>query len=107
MIPGLQILAVLFGLVMIYLTFINFKRKNYDAKDFALWLVVWIAFLFLASFPSIVYGVMESLDIQRTVDFFIIGGFMFFTVIIFYLYRTVRKSENKIEEIVRKVALRK
>ena len=107
MIPGLQILGILFGFVMIYLTFINFKRKEYDAKDFSLWLLVWLFFLFMTIFPKLVYGVMESLEIQRTVDFFVIGGFMFFSVVIFYLYRTVRKNEKKVEEIVRKIALRK
>jgi hypothetical protein len=107
MIPGLQILGILFGLVMIYFTFINFKRKDYDAKDFSLWLVVWLFFLVMTIFPKIVYGIMESLEIQRTVDFFVIGGFMFFSIIIFYLYKKVRKTEKKIEEIVRKVALRR
>lgn len=107
MIPGLQMLGILFGLIMIYLTFINFKRKNYDVKDFAIWTVVWVFFLFITIFPKLVYGVMESLQIERTVDFFVIGGFMFFSVIIFYLYRSVKKSEKKVEEIVRKIALKK
>jgi hypothetical protein len=107
MIPGLQILGILFGLIMIYLTFINFKRKNFDTKDFAIWIIVWIFFLFMTIFPNLVYGIMQSLKIERTVDFFVIGGFMFFSVVIFYLYRSVRKNENKVEEIVRKIALKK
>ena len=107
MIPGLQIIGILFGLIMIYLTFINFKKKNYDTKDFAIWTVVWAFFLLMTIFPKVIYGVMESLEIERTVDFFVIGGFMFFSVVIFYLYRSVRKNEKKVEEIVRKIALRK
>ncbi len=107
MIPGVQILGILFGLIMIYLTFLSFRKKDYDVKDFSLWILVWLFFLFITIFPKVVYGIMESLEIQRTVDFFVIGGFMFFTIIIFYLYKSVRKTEKRVETIVRKVALKK
>jgi len=61
----------------------------------------------MVMFPETIYGMMETLNIQRTVDFFVIGGFLFFSVIIFYLYVVVKQTQKKVEMVVRKVALEK
>ena len=61
----------------------------------------------MVMFPETMYSIMETLSIQRTVDFFVIGGFLFFSVIIFYLYIVVKQTQKKVEMIVRKVALEK
>lgn len=106
MIYGLQIIGILFGLVMIYLTFLFYKKKAYNGRSLALWMMVWAFFLSIVSFPNTIYGVMDTLEIKRTVDFFVIAAFLFFTVTIFYLYVTVRKNQKTIEDIVRKIALK-
>ena len=106
MIQGLQIIGILFGLCMLYLTFLYYKKNAYDGKSFALWSGLWIFFLVIVAFPDTVYGVMDTLEIKRTVDFFVISAFLFFSVLIFYLYVNNKKNQQKIEEIVRKVALK-
>ena len=105
MIAGVQIIGVLFGLFMIYLTFLYYKRKEYNTKAFAIWLFVWIFFLVIVSFPATIYGLMETLKIQRTADFFVLGGFLFFTLIIFYLFVTIEHMQKNVEKIVRKLAI--
>ena len=105
MIIGLQIVGLIFGLGMLYLTFLHFKRKEYLKGDFIVWSVVWLFFLFMVMFPSTLYGIMESLMIERTVDFFVIGGFMLFSIIIFQMYVSLKRMQNKVEEVVRKVAM--
>ena len=61
----------------------------------------------MVMFPETMYSIMETLSIQRTVDFFVIGGFLFFSVMIFYLYVVVKQTQKKVEMVVRKVALEK
>jgi len=106
MIYGLQIIGILFALVMCYFTFLYFKRRDYDIFSFLFWIVVWLAFLLMVAFPSVVYSIMETLKIERTVDFFVIAGFLFFAVIIFHLYGIVKRWQKKSEEIVRKLAIK-
>lgn len=107
MILGLQIIAILFSLIMTYFTFLHYKRKEYDIRGFVIWLLIWIGFMILAIFPETVYGVMESLKIERTVDFFVISGFLIFSVILFRNYAIAKKNEKRIEQIVRKFAIEK
>ena len=105
MILGVQLLGIIFVLVMIYLTFLYYKRSHYSAASLSLWMAVWLGALLLVLFPETLYGIMETLQIKRTVDFFVIGGFMFFTVLIFYLYDAVKQMQRKMEKLVRKIAI--
>ena len=104
MIPGVQLLGILFAAIMVYLTYVYYKRRNYGFKSFILWLAVWGGVLVLITFPTTIYGIMEALEIERTADFFVMSGFAFFSVIIFYLFVVVKKTNQKVEELVRAIA---
>jgi len=107
MIIGIQLLGVAFGMFMIYLTFVHFKRKEYTAKEFSVWMVLWLSFIFISLFPqAIQFFVHKTLGMSRTLDFLIIIGFIMIAGIIFYTYSIVRQTQNKIEEIVRKFAIK-
>lgn len=105
MILGIQVIGIIFVLVMIYLTFLYYKKRHYSAASLSLWMAVWLGALLLVLFPETLYGIMETLKIERTVDFFVISGFMFFIVLIFYLYSTVKQMQRKMEKLVRKIAI--
>ena len=105
MILGIQILGIVFSLIMIYLTFLYYKRKHYSRASLLLWTAVWLGTLILVLFPQTIYGIMETLRIERTVDFFVICGFLFFSVVIFYLYNSVKQMQRKMEKLVRKIAI--
>ena len=107
MIQGLQVIGLFFWIGILYLTFLYYKKNAYDGKGFALWSFIWLVMILLVSFPTTFYGIMETLEIKRTVDFLVIGAFLFFSVLIFYLYVKNKINEQKIEEIVRKVAITK
>jgi len=105
MILGIQLLGIVFCIIMIYFTYVHYKRKNYGVQSLTLWSVVWLGALFVVSFPQTLYGIMNTLKIERTADFLTLLGFAFFALIIFYLYTTVKKNNKKIEELVRTMAL--
>ncbi len=107
MIYGLQIIGIFFAFMMLYLTFLYYKKDSYGRKSLFIWFCVWIFFLIMVMFPKMIYGLMETFQINRTVDFFVIGGFLFFSVIIFYLYVAVKTTQKKVEAIVRKIAIKK
>lgn len=105
MIPGVQIIGVVFSLIMIYMTYVYYKRNNYSKNSMILWLTVWILVLLLVSIPETVYGIMQALQIERTADFFVLAGFTFFSVIIFYMYVVIKKTARKMEDFVRETAI--
>ena len=108
MLLGIQILGVLFGLFMAYITFLHMKRNEFTSKESIFWIAVWAAFIIVTILPgSLDFIVKDILNISRTMDFFIISGFMFLIGITFYNYTLLRKNQKKVEEVVRKVAIEK
>ena len=104
---GIQILGVLFGLFMFYLTFLHRQRKEFTVKEYAFWAVVWVGFLAFSFFPrSLDFFIEDVLNFSRRIDFFIITGFMFLLGIVFYLYTVLRQTQRKIEKIIRKTAIK-
>jgi len=108
MLLGIQIFGTLFGLFMLYLTFIYGKRKEFKTTEGAFWIIAWTIFIVMTIFPqSVDFVVRDVLNISRTLDFLIIIGFMFLIGLTFYNYYMLRKSENKVENLVRKLAIEK
>ncbi len=104
---GIQILALIFGLVMMFLTYYSLRKREFSGIDFALWLLVWLGFTLAAIFPMTLKFFLQTFGVISVVQLFSILGMMFIFVVTFYLYKTVRKNKKQIEEVVKKVALEK
>jgi len=107
MVLGIQIVGALFGLIMLYITFLNLKRKEYDVKEFVLWLGVWVFFLFFTIFPKVLDKITKPLSISRKLDLLIIAGMLFVIGLSYYNYSITRKTERRMEQVVRAVAIKK
>src|SRR3989338_1203297 len=107
MLLGIQIVGILFGLFMLYLTFLHFKRREFKTLEFNAWVVLWALLMYVTLFPnSLDFLVKGILRLKRPLDFFIICGFLFVALITFLNYSSSKKSEKKIEQIVSQLALK-
>ena len=104
---GIQILGVLFGFFMMYYTFLQYKRKEFTIKEYSFWFLFWAAFVAVTLFPQVLDPILATLNIGRTLDLFIIGGFLFMVFVVFYTYTLVRKNQKKLEEVVRNIAIKR
>ena len=77
MVLGIQVAGFLFGLFMIYYSFINYKRKEFTVKEFGFWLFVWILFIIVALFPYILDPIVKFGGFFRALDVLIVSGFIF------------------------------
>ena len=105
MIAGIQILGILFGIFMIYLSFLYFRRKEFQTGDFVMWLFIWLGFLFAIIFSDTLKFLLKPLAIYRVMDLLIISSLVVMFGLMFIIYKTTRRNENNIKEIVRKLAL--
>lgn len=108
MILGVQILGIFFALFMLYITFIKRKRDEFTFKESFAWILMWIAFVFVTLFPrSITFIAKDVFNLTRPLDFYIIVGFMFMIGINFYIYAIIRKTQKKVDLVVRRIAIKK
>jgi hypothetical protein len=107
MVSLLQTIGIAYVLFMLYLTFLYYKRNSYSGSSFAFWIVVWAFGGLLLAFPESASVLTQRLHVARTLDFYLIMGLMFFSVIAFLNFRTASRTEAKVEELVRRLALEK
>ncbi len=104
---GIQIIGVLFGLFMLYYSFLNYKRKEFITKEFIFWAFLWIIFVLVAVFPSVLDPIVKGVGFLRALDLLTIVGFLFLIAAVFYTYTITRKNQKKLETIVREMAVKK
>ena|SRR3989338_127239 len=101
----IQFLGVLFGSLMLYFSFVKFKRRELKELEFLLWSVSWSLLIFIAIVPSLIDFIIEPLHFYRRLDFFVVFGFFALLGLSFYNYSTSKKMERKLEKFVRRQAL--
>ena len=106
MILGLQITAIIFSLLMIYFALIHFKKGQLGTAEVVSWFVVWTVTILAVIFPEILREYARRLAISRLFDLMIVGGFILVITMVSSAYLRGKKNEKKIEELVRKEALK-
>ena len=107
MVLGIQIAGFLFGLFMVYYSFLKYKRREFTVKEFSFWLVLWVVFIIVALFPYVLDPLSKSLNFARTFDLLVISGFLFLILAIFYIYTITKKNQKQLETIVRELAIKR
>ncbi len=107
MVLGVQIAGMLFGIFMMYYTFLKYKRREFASAEYVFWMVLWILFVVVSLFPSWLNPIVETLSFVRTFDLLVTAGFLFVIGLTFYTYTIVNRSNKQIEEVVRQIAMRK
>jgi len=106
MILGLQFLAVIFALLMVYLAYVSFRRKEINRVEAGIWTLAWSIALLMVLFPNTLRNFAETFFISRLLDVLIMGGFVLIITMVAIAYIKTRQVEKKIEELVRKLALK-
>lgn len=101
----IQIIAVLFGLFMAYLSFVHFKRREFNTYQFIIWEILWTGFILITVLPDRFNYLTEKLGIARAFDLFAIIAFTVVLFLTFHNYLLISKIEKKIESKVRENAL--
>ena len=103
----IQFLGVLFGILMVYFTFVKFKRKELSMFEFFMWVFGWFVLIFVALVPSILDFIIAPLNFYRRLDFFVVFGFFILLGLGFYNYSVVKKMERKMVVFIRREAIRR
>src|SRR5687767_8807444 len=103
---GIQIIAILFSIFMVYIAFLHFKQKNITNFEFMFWFGVWSIFIYFTLFPRVLDPILAKLFISRAMDLLMLLAFMILTFMGFQNHIGVKHLQKKVESLVRKEALR-
>ena len=105
MVLGIQVFGIVFGGFILYMSFLQWKKREFTINEWAFWSFFALLFGVISAFPDAINPLLPHLKLQRKLDLFIILGFMFLIFATFYSYRVVRKTQKGLEELVRQLAL--
>lgn len=101
----IQLLGIIFGVGMMYFTFVRWKRQEISKKEIIIWFAGWVTLVIVAIKPSSLDFISGPLNFYRRLDFFVVLGFFVLLGLGFFNYSTVKKLERKLEKYVRKEAI--
>ncbi len=103
---GVQIIAILFAVFMVYVSFLHWKRKDINGGEIYFWILLWATFIFVTLFPNILQSVTRLLFFTRVMDLLMLLAFMILAYLGFQNHISNRRMEKKIEELIREDALK-
>lgn len=106
MITGFQLVAIVFALIMVYLAYLNYRRKEIEKIEFLTWWTIWVGATIIIIFPQLLRGFASTFLITRVFDFMVIGGFILVITLSYRAYVKSKALEKKIEKLVRSQALK-
>ncbi len=101
----IQLLGVIFGLAMLYFTFVKYKRRELTRQEFMFWLACWALLIIVALVPYALDPIIAPLHFYRRLDFFVVLGFFVLLLLGFHSYTSLKRLEKKLEKFVREEAL--
>ncbi len=101
----IQLLGIIFGISMLYFTFVKYKRREVNNIEFWMWIAGWMLLILVAIAPYTLDPIIAPLNFYRRLDFFVVIGFFVLLALGFYNYSALKRLEHKVEVLVRKQAL--
>lgn len=106
MILGLQIIAIIFAFLMIYLAVLHRRRGELDRTEILSWVTIWAVTIFIVIFPEILRTFAKTFFITRLFDLMVVGGFVLVIAMVTRTYVSTKRMEKKLENYVRREALK-
>lgn len=106
MILGLQLIAIIFSLIMIYFAYLHFMRGELSTGEIVSWWVIWAATIIIIIFPDLLSGFARTISITRVFDLMVVGGFILVIYLSYKAYINTRSLQRKVDEFIRKESLK-
>lgn len=103
---GIQIIAGSFSMLMLFMAFTQFKRKNIGPGEFGFWVFCWISVIVFAFFPRVLDPIVGGRFVARALDAVMLIGFIILSYLGFQNHIGIKSMQREIETLVREMAIK-
>lgn len=107
MVLGLQVVAIVFALMMVYFAYLHYLRGELNGMEILSWFVIWTVTIGIVIFPQLLQTFAQTFAITRVFDLMVVGAFILVISISYKVYIRTKKLEKKMEDLVREEALKR
>ena len=104
---ALQLISIVFGLYMLYWSFLVYKKRLIYINELFFWVVVWVSFMGVVLLPESTKTILQTFKINRTMDLLMILTFFVLWMITFRNYTENKQLRKKLQDLVRSMAIKK
>jgi hypothetical protein len=102
-----QIIGSIIGIIAIILALLRFKEGKMTIGMLTLWILIWIAVIYVSIFPQSTNAFAVVAGIGRGLDVVLILGLIGCYYLIFKIYTMIENMEKEITQLVRELALQR
>ena len=106
MTSGIQFIAIVFSILMLYITYLHFKKRELSLVEGIVFSIIWTVAIILMIIPASASFILKTFHIYRLLDLATIIGFILLVALSFKNYLELKNLRKKIEKIVRSYSLR-
>ncbi len=106
MILGLQVIALIFALIMIYFSYLHYRKGDINGIEILFWLIAWVGAILIIFFPNIFSAFAKTIAISRAFDLAVLGGFIIIIPLVYSAYIRSKRIEKRVEEFIRQESLK-
>ena len=102
----INILSLLLSFLLIYSTFLSFKKNYFNIFEMIGWLLIWFGIIYLSIRPDAIDNyIQKSLNISFK-DTILTLSLLILFILNFRIYLKIKQNEKKVDKIVRSEALK-
>lgn len=101
----IRFVGLFLGLILIYFTYVSYKRKKLSLKEFVFWSLIWSGMCALSLFSNLLQPLSQSLKIIRVFDLLFILSIILLFILMFLTRTDLRKNREKTDKIIETIAL--
>lgn len=102
---GLQFVAIIFALWMLYFSYLHYRRHEFTRIEFALWEMLWLGLIIVVVLPHSVQFLLDAFSITRTFDLVVVVGIVILFGVTFRNYVITKRIRKQLEDVVRQSAI--
>lgn len=102
----LPLVIFLFALIMIYMTFLNYKKKIFSLIENFVWQGIWVFSIFLSVRPKAIDVYIEKNFETNFFYVFTILGIFSLLIVTFYYYLKIKILEKKVDQIIQSESIK-
>ena len=102
---GLQIIGISIALTALYMSYLYFRRSDFNKLEFTIWALIWCGFITITITPSTFSFMIKPFGFVEMLDFIIVLSIFVIYLFVFNNFVTSRRLQKRLESLIRDDAL--
>lgn len=98
-----QLIAILIGILFIYYSNIQFKKKIFSKSEFSFWFIVWGGLILVSISSAFIISLSRGIIFYRLLDIILVISIILLFGLSFKVYKKMNENEQKTKELIRKI----